>query len=213
MDPENVPIHADILEDNKYGPSVPGVDILQSLTDFAGNCFLKDGLDRKKSEYAKFKTDPGVCDVSDKLADYSYNQGIQTINVPSDIVPKVRILLREFHLVNEVTNTFFEERAKRAVSVLDTPEEVNNTKYSVRSEYIDRRHAAEQANAIALIIMAVISIFTIFTGSYIIFTNGPPKENWEYVALSLPIIVFLAVISVGYILIPGYQISVLRVNG
>ena len=207
MDPENVPIHVDILEDNKYGPAVPGVDILQSLTDFAGNCFLTDGLERGKGEYATFKTDPGVCDVSDKLTDYPYNQGIQTVSVPSDIVPKVRILLREFHLVNEKANQFFQDRSARAVELLDTPDTTQNTKYSIRSEYIDRRHAAEQSNAISLLIMAVVTIFTLFTAGYIIIVKGMPKENWEYAALLSPIIVFLAVVTAGYILIPGYQIS------
>jgi hypothetical protein len=205
VDSEGVPIHGDILQDNRYGPAIPGVDILQNLSNFTQNCFLTYGLNRDGYEkYEIIPQDPNTCDISDKLLNYSYQQNIRTSDVPATTVPKLRILLKELHALNELSNRFFQEREEKAVEILErnsTPD----TEYSMRLNYMNRRQYTANSNTIALILSIVIIGFTLFTGGYLYFA-GKLSSPLDLAIVFLPIAVLGIALMLGYVFIKDYAI-------
>lgn len=204
VDPTGIPIHNDIVNDNRYGPAIPGIDILQSLSNFTGNCFLKDGLSKSNNQYVNYTYDPPTCDISDKLAVYNFQQDVQVSDIPSTSVPKLRILLKELQDLNHTANTFFQKREEQAVKILEnggTPD----TEYSMRLQYMDRRHNTANSNGIALTLMIIVTIFTLFTGGYLYF-NDKLSSMTDYILISLPITVFIVSILLGYIFITDYSL-------
>lgn len=206
VDSEGVVIHNDIVQDNKYGPAIPGVDILASLSNFTENCFLTSGLNRANhyEQYKEVNSGDNVCDISDRLSTYDFQQDIRTTDVPSSTVPKLRILLKELHEINTLANTFFDKREQKAVEILEkgsTPD----TGYSMRLNYMNRRNQAASSNYIALVLTIVIFIFTVFTGGYLYFT-GKIETILSYLIILLPIILWIVSIMLGYIFIKNYTL-------
>lgn len=206
VDSEGVIIHNDIVQDNKYGPAIPGIDILSSLSNFTENCFLNSGLNRSDhyEQYKKIESDNNTCDISDRLTTYGFQQDIRTTDVPSSSVPKLRILLKELHELNSMANTFFDKREQKAVEILEkgnTPD----TGYSMRLNYMNRRKHTASSNSIAMILTILIFIFTIFTGGYLYFT-GKLENTLSYGIVLLPIIVWIISILLGYIFIKQYPL-------
>ena len=206
VDSEGVIIHNDIVQDNKYGPAIPGIDILSNLSNFTENCFLNDGLNRSDQyeQYKKIESENNTCDVSDRLTTYGFQQDIRTTDVPSNTVPKLRILLKELHDLNSLANTFFDKREQKAVEILEkgnTPD----TGYSLRLNYMNRRNHTASSNSIAIILTIIIFIFTIFTGGYLYFTKKL-TNTLSYVIVLLPIILWVVSILLGYIFIKQYTL-------
>lgn len=206
VDSEGVIIHNDIVQDNKYGPAIPGIDILSSLSNFTENCFLNAGLNRNDNyeQYQKINTGNDTCDISDRLTTYGFQQDIRTTDVPSSTVPKLRILLKELHELNNLSNKFFNKREEKAVEILEKGN-TSDTGYSMRLNYMNRRKHTASSNSIALILTIIIFIFTIFTGGYLYFT-GQIQDSMTFVIVLLPIIVWIVSILLGYIFIKQYAL-------
>lgn len=204
VDSEGVVIHNDVIQDNQYGPAIPGVDILENLSSFTQNCFLTSGLDRTNHYEQYQKIHSGDCDISDRLNTYEFQQDIRTTDVPSSNVPKLRILLKELHELNTRANSFFEMREQKAVEILDqsrTPD----TEYSVRLKYMNRRSHTASSNSIAIMIAIMIAIFTLFTGGYLYFT-GKLNNSSDYVLIIMPVIIWVIAIILGYVFINEYTL-------
>jgi hypothetical protein len=204
VDSEGVVIHNDIVQDNQYGPAIPGIDILQNLSNFTDNCFLTSGLNRSDSYEQYQKIENGTCDISDKLTDYDFRQDIRTTDVPSSTVPKLRILLKELHELNEKANDFFTKREEKAVEILDKSK-TPDTEYSLRLNYMNRRDHTASSNSIALIIYTIIAIFTLFTGGYLYFI-GKLQSPMDYIIVTLPIAIWVISIMLGYVFITRYSL-------
>ena len=205
VDSEGVPIHGDILQDNRYGPAIPGVDILQNLSQFKENCFLTSGLTRDDYEtYKKMDQEGDSCNISDKLDTYGFHQDIRTSDVPSSAVPKIRILLKEFHELNQFSNQFFQKREEKAVEILEKSKSPD-TEYSMRLNYMNRRKHTANSNTIALIISLVIVFLTIFTLGYMFF-SGKIQSPIQYAIITLPISILVVSILLGYIFISNYAL-------
>ena len=206
VDSEGVIIHNDIIQDNKYGPTIPGVDILESLSNFTENCFLNAGLNRSDhyEQYQKIESGNNTCDVSDRLTTYGFQQDIRTTDVPSSAVPKLRILLKELHELNSLSNAFFDKREQKAVEILEkggTPD----TEYSMRLNYMNRRNHTASSNSIAIVLTIIIFMFTFFTGGYLFFIKKL-ENTLSYIIVLLPIIVWVLSILLGYIFIKQYSL-------
>jgi hypothetical protein len=205
VDSEGVPIHGDVLQDNRYGPAIPGVDILQNLSDFNQNCFLNSGLDVKGYEtYKRITVGNDTCDISDKLTNYEYYQDIRTSDVPSDTVPKLRILLKEVSEINNLSNQFFQKREEKAVEILEKSTTPDN-EYSMRLNYINRRKHTANSNTISLIISIVIISLTLFTGGYLYFA-GKIKSPMDYAIITLPISILILSLLLGYVFVKDYAL-------
>lgn len=206
VDSEGVPIHNDIIQDNRYGPSIAGIDILANLSAFTDNCFLTYGLNRDGySQYEKIEDDPNTCTLSGGQGEYSYQQDIRTTRVPSETVPKIRILLKELHELNNQANLFFKKREEKAVEILEKGGGTQDTEYSLRLDYMNRRQHTANTNTIALVLIAVIMIFTIFTLGYLYF-SGKIKNTLDYVILTLPISMYVLSVILGYLWIGNYSL-------
>lgn len=206
VDSEGVVIHNDIVQDNKYGPAIPGIDILSSLSNFTENCFLTSGINRSDhyEQYKKVNSGNDTCDISDRLSTYDFQQDIRTTDVPSSAVPKLRILLKELHELNTLANTFFDKREQKAVEILEKGNSPD-TGYSMRLNYMNRRDQTASSNSIALVLTIIVFMFTIFTGGYLYFT-GKLENTLSYVIVLLPIILWVVSIMLGYVFIKQYAL-------
>lgn len=206
VDPEGVPIHEDILQDNRYGPSIPGTDILSALQSFSQNCFLKDGLTKSEDTYAKYKYDPPSCSVKESTDNYTYYSAIDETKLAPQDVPKLRVLLRELHDLNETSNKFFQKREEQAVKILEKGGSQDN-EYSLRLNYMNRRKETANSNSIALTIITIVFMLTLFTIGYLYFTKQIESIN-DYIILTLPFTIFIGAVFLGYIFVPNYALFI-----
>jgi len=217
MDPTGVPINKDIIVTNRYGPSVPFTEILRNLQSSTnGTCFLNSNLGSKISitpdnQMRYEPNDPKTMSCSPTIdkGEFRYTDGQTTVKLDIPTTTKIRILLQEMALLNNQSNTFFDERSKQAINLLSNESSDPAGISSYRMTYMTRRENASSSNYGAWIAVSVIIILWAFTASYVYFTGNGGSGNE---AGSIPSLAMLSIVPatviiltmMGYVFMDGY---------
>lgn len=214
VDPNGSPIHKDVLENNKYGPKIPYVNLLENLRRFQGfdnkgqNCVITSELGKPSPSYASFVQNDDVCVPTTKNGQITIQtDATKTQSVSSEDIMKLRILLKEINQLNEVSNRFFDLREKKAVDLLENQ---NGGESSMRLYYLNRRENAAFSNQISLWVMSILYVFLTFTVGYLYFT-GKLETTTQKIVAGLPFVLPIVMIILGYLIIDKYSLFLQRV--
>ena len=235
LDPAGVPIHTDITSANRYGPTVPFTSLLQSLQATGtgtgtGMCVLNTNLNSKISitgntgnqqqlQFLPNVSSPSstsTCSPVIESGIMKISDGQTNIRLDLPTATRIRILLNEVSVLNQQSNSFYDERGKKAVEMLsDSPSDPAGIS-SYRMTYMTRRETASSSNSGAWIAVAVIIVIWGFTASYAYFSSGAGGGGGEgggtggasIAMLSIVPAFVILLMLLGYVFIDGYSMMI-----